>query len=205
MSEQRADPRLFFTELLGLKVFDLKGRTLGVVKDAAIVPLLDPVRVDRYPDRQRRGLAHGPPRSGPLHIARRHSSAGRNPDSVSFRRIYAARGPRPSGSADHRCAGPQGGARNRRHLRDPSRKTAAKSCGCWTWISGCGRFSGAWCRECCLRAGSGGCRAASRPTPFAGSSATFWSPIRSGACGSTFRTGCWKTCIRPTWPTSSRT
>src|SRR5205085_3239577 len=43
-----ADQRLFFTELLGLKVFDLKGRTLGVVKDAAIVPLLDPVRVDRF-------------------------------------------------------------------------------------------------------------------------------------------------------------
>ena len=48
MPEQTADQRLFFTELLGLKVFDLKGRTLGVVKDAAIVPLLDPVRVDRY-------------------------------------------------------------------------------------------------------------------------------------------------------------
>src|SRR5665213_3943126 len=48
MPEHRADQRLFFTELLGLKVFDLKGRTLGVVKDAAIVPLLDPVRVDRY-------------------------------------------------------------------------------------------------------------------------------------------------------------
>src|SRR5512142_2564306 len=48
MSEQRADPRLFLTELLGLKVFDLKGRTLGVGKDAAIVPVLDPVRVDRY-------------------------------------------------------------------------------------------------------------------------------------------------------------
>ena len=48
MPEQRADQRLFFTELLGLKVFDLKGRTLGVVKDAAIVPLLDPVRVDRF-------------------------------------------------------------------------------------------------------------------------------------------------------------
>ena len=48
MPEQRAEQRLFFTELLGLKVFDLKGRTLGVVKDAAIVPLLDPVRVDRF-------------------------------------------------------------------------------------------------------------------------------------------------------------
>jgi len=39
---------LFLTEILGLKVFDLKGRRIGVVKDAAVVPLVDPVRVDRY-------------------------------------------------------------------------------------------------------------------------------------------------------------
>ena len=39
---------LFLTELLGLKVYDLKGRRIGVVKDAAMVPLIDPVRVDRY-------------------------------------------------------------------------------------------------------------------------------------------------------------
>src|SRR5271163_978341 len=43
-----AEKFLFLTELLGLKVFDLKGRRIGVVKDAAIVPLVDPVRVDRY-------------------------------------------------------------------------------------------------------------------------------------------------------------
>ena len=43
-----ADSILFLTELLGLKVFDLKGRRIGVVKDAAIVPLVHPVRVDRY-------------------------------------------------------------------------------------------------------------------------------------------------------------
>src|SRR5579864_923800 len=43
-----ADRLLFLTELLGLKVFDLKGRRLGVVKDAALVPLVDPVRIDRY-------------------------------------------------------------------------------------------------------------------------------------------------------------
>ena len=43
-----ANEILFLTELLGLKVFDLKGRRLGVVKDAAIVPLVDPVRLDRY-------------------------------------------------------------------------------------------------------------------------------------------------------------
>jgi magnesium transporter len=43
-----ADEILYLTELLGLKVFDLKGRKLGVVKDAAIVPLVDPSRVDRF-------------------------------------------------------------------------------------------------------------------------------------------------------------
>jgi len=43
-----ADQILFLTELRGLKVFDLKGRRIAVVKDAAIVPLIDPVRVDRY-------------------------------------------------------------------------------------------------------------------------------------------------------------
>jgi len=43
-----AEEFLFLTELFGLKVYDLKGRSLGRVKDAAIVPLVDPVRVDRF-------------------------------------------------------------------------------------------------------------------------------------------------------------
>jgi sporulation protein YlmC with PRC-barrel domain len=43
-----AEQFLFLTELFGLKVYDLKGRSVGAVKDAAIVPLVDPVRVDRY-------------------------------------------------------------------------------------------------------------------------------------------------------------
>jgi magnesium transporter len=43
-----ADQFLFLTELFGLKVYDLKGRSLGAVKDAALVPLVDPVRVDRF-------------------------------------------------------------------------------------------------------------------------------------------------------------
>ena len=43
-----ADEFLFLTELYGLKVYDLKGRSLGRIKDAAIVPLVDPVRVDRF-------------------------------------------------------------------------------------------------------------------------------------------------------------
>lgn len=43
-----AEQILYLTELLGLQVFDLKGRILGVIKDAAIVPLLHPSRVDRF-------------------------------------------------------------------------------------------------------------------------------------------------------------
>jgi magnesium transporter len=39
---------LYLTELLGLKVHDLKGRLIGTLRDAALVPLVDPVRVDRY-------------------------------------------------------------------------------------------------------------------------------------------------------------
>ena len=39
---------LFFTELQGLRVFDVKGRQIGRIRDAAVVPLVDPIRVDRY-------------------------------------------------------------------------------------------------------------------------------------------------------------
>jgi len=39
---------LFFTELIGMPVHDLKHRQIGRVKDAAIVPLIHPARVDRF-------------------------------------------------------------------------------------------------------------------------------------------------------------
>ena len=41
------DHLLFFTELLGMPVLDLKGRRIGRVKDAALVPLAHASRVDR--------------------------------------------------------------------------------------------------------------------------------------------------------------
>ncbi len=43
-----ADQFLYFTELLGLQVYDLKGRKIGVIKDAALVPRIHPSRIDRY-------------------------------------------------------------------------------------------------------------------------------------------------------------
>ena len=43
-----ADPLLFLTELMGMKVYDLKGRRLGRVRDAGVVPRVDFARVDRF-------------------------------------------------------------------------------------------------------------------------------------------------------------
>jgi len=42
-----AEDLLFFTELLGMPVFDLKGRRIGRVRDAALVPLVHYSRIDR--------------------------------------------------------------------------------------------------------------------------------------------------------------
>src|SRR5436305_15337252 len=43
-----AEEIVYLTELLGVKVYDLKGKKIGTLRDAALVPLIDPVRVDRY-------------------------------------------------------------------------------------------------------------------------------------------------------------
>lgn len=43
-----AETLLFFTELLGMPVHDRRGRRIGRVKDAALVPLVHPSRVDRF-------------------------------------------------------------------------------------------------------------------------------------------------------------
>ena len=43
-----AEQTLFLTELLGLKIYDLKRRVLGLVRDAALSPVVHPLRVDRY-------------------------------------------------------------------------------------------------------------------------------------------------------------
>jgi Mg/Co/Ni transporter MgtE len=43
-----ADQLLYFTELMSMPVLDLKGRRIGRVKDAAIVPLVNATRIDRF-------------------------------------------------------------------------------------------------------------------------------------------------------------
>lgn len=43
-----AEQVLFCTELIGLKVYDTRGRTIGRIKDAALVPIIDPSRIDRF-------------------------------------------------------------------------------------------------------------------------------------------------------------
>ena len=39
---------LFCTELIGILVYDTRGRVIGRVKDAALVPIINPARVDRF-------------------------------------------------------------------------------------------------------------------------------------------------------------
>src|SRR5262245_13735960 len=43
-----ADNLLFCTELVGLRVYDTRGRKIGRVKDAALVPLINSHRIDRF-------------------------------------------------------------------------------------------------------------------------------------------------------------
>ena len=43
-----AESILFFTELVGMPVLDVKGRRIGRVRDAAVVPLIHPARIDRF-------------------------------------------------------------------------------------------------------------------------------------------------------------
>ena len=43
-----AENLLFYTELLGMTVYDVKGRRLGRVKDVALVPVVHPSRIDRF-------------------------------------------------------------------------------------------------------------------------------------------------------------
>jgi len=43
-----AENFFYFTDLVGLPVYDLKHRRIGRVRDAALVPLIHPARIDRY-------------------------------------------------------------------------------------------------------------------------------------------------------------
>src|SRR5918998_1827641 len=43
-----SDDVLYCTELIGLRVYDTRGRRIGRVKDAALVPIIHPARVDRF-------------------------------------------------------------------------------------------------------------------------------------------------------------
>jgi magnesium transporter len=45
---EMAEDIVYLSELLGVKVYDLKGRRIGTLRDAALVPLIDPVRLDRF-------------------------------------------------------------------------------------------------------------------------------------------------------------
>ncbi len=179
-----AETLLYFTELLSLPVYDLKGRRIGRVKDAAAGPL-DPSLARRpLSGGRRRRLAFRPLRPDRLDLARRHPLERRKALPVSLRRVHAAHRARSAGPADHRRQRPQGGPRQRRHLRNPHGRRARHARRCSKWISAsaasCAGCFRAWSRARWIRRLQQPDRAA---IPSAGNSATSWSPTRSAACG----------------------
>ena len=154
---------VFLTELLGLKVYDLKGRKIGVVKDAALVPLVDPVRVDRY-------LIGG----GGSWLTVRYDQI----QSISLEGIhlrdenltpyhsdeYMLRLTRDL--LDQQIIDAQG--RKVVRVNDVTFELARTRrrrpvCGCSKSISASAAFSAGCCRACCRRAGCAACRSALPP------------------------------------------
>ena len=162
-----ADDFLFLTELLGLKVYDLKGRRIGVVKDAALVPLIHPARVDRF-------LVGG----GWAWLTIRHDQIR----SISLDGIhlsdeqltpyhsdeYMLRMVRDL--LDQQIIDAQG--RKVVRVTDVTLSIQHEADGrfstCSRWTSASAACSGGWSKGWSLRAGSGACRRAFRRTPSAG-------------------------------------
>ena len=53
----------------GCEVFDTRGRQIGRVKDAALVPIIDPARIDRFLVGGGWAWLTDPLRPGPIHFA----------------------------------------------------------------------------------------------------------------------------------------
>ena len=179
-----AETLLFFTELLGMPVHDLKGRRIGRVKDAALVPLVHPVPRRPLPGGRRLGAGSpsGTTRSPPSPSRAASSSAtsssppttttstccasaatcwtSRSSTSTAARWCASTMSPSRSGTSGGRdvLQRPGSGHRHPQHRAPPAAGRAAAA------------------------RGSAGCRAPSRPIPSAGNSATSSSPIRSAAC-----------------------
>ena len=179
-----ADNFLFFTELLAMPVHDVKGRRIGKVKDAALVPLVHAARIDRilmgggdawltvrYDQIRSITLAKGIYLSDeqlvPYHddeymlrIAR--DLLDQQIIDVTGRKVVrvtdVTMGIRQRRPARYPL---RGGRRYRRaqHFPPPVPGRAAAA------------------------AGSGGCSSPSRPIPSAGNSPMWSSPIRCAACG----------------------
>ena len=174
---------LYLTELVGLTVHDTRGRRIGRVKDAALVPLIDPSRVDRF-------LVGG----GWAWLTVRHDQV----QSISLEGIhlrdeiltpyhsdeYMLRMVRDL--LDQQIIDAQG--RKVVRVNDVTFEIrpierAITSCGCSRSTSACAAFSGACFRACCRARGSAGCSGPFRRIRSAGNSATSSSRIRSGGCG----------------------
>ena len=120
-----AENLLFFTELLRMPVCDLKGRRIGRVRDAALVPVVNSARVDRVLIGGDRRLVHDPLRSGRFHFAGfRPDSSRRTAQPLPRRRVHAAHGRDLLDQQIIDVTGRKVVRVNRPHLRDPQRRRA---------------------------------------------------------------------------------
>ena len=146
-----ADNLLFFTELLSMPVFDLKGRRIGRVKDAALVPLVHASRIDRLLVGGGDAWLDHPLRSGPLHLPGPRAST--LSDEQSSSRIT---------TTSTCCASPATCWTSRSSMSPAARwcasttspwRSSTMACAtrstCSKSISGSAAFSAASCRACC--------------------------------------------------------
>lgn len=176
-----AEEILYWTELIGLKVYDLKGRGIGTLRDAALVPLIDPVRVDRF-------LVG----AGPGWLSIRYDqvkSIGPNGIHLQDELLtpyhsdeYMLRMVRDL--LDQQIIDAQG--RKVVRINDitflKERETTATSCIFWKSTSVCAPCYAVCCGASSLPRSSAPFRIASSRIPSAGNSATCWRPTRSAAC-----------------------
>ena len=186
-----AEKFLYFTELLGLPVYDLKHRRIGRVRDAALVPLVHPSRVDRF--LVGAGSSWFSVRYDQISadLARRHPAQRRKTLPLSLRRVHAAHRARSARPADHRCQRPQSRARQRRHPRSAARPGFDQIYRARSGYRDPQHSAPPPAGRRAAPADPRGCSSRSRPTPSAGISATSSKPTRSAACASTSRTTSW--------------
>jgi sporulation protein YlmC with PRC-barrel domain len=178
-----ADNLLFFTELVSMPVLDVRGRRIGRVKDAALVPMVNSSRIDRVLvgggytwltiryDQIRsialgKGIVLNDEVLTPYHDDEYMLRIGRD---LLDQQIIDVTGRKVVRVTDVTMGIHNDGVRARSRF--------------WRWTSASAAFSAGSARVSFRLGGFAGCSGPFRPIPSCGISATWWRPTRCGGCG----------------------